>query len=1261
MLMKKRFPQLLLSAIVVLAIMLSTFRLPPVYAQGTSGVVRTFNAQTGKLSFITPQSGPVLPAAQALGGTSLSQRRADPAMALVRRFSAEFGLKNPEQDLIERQAHLLENGRLTVRYQQTYQGIPVMGAELIVNTNENGDLYSINGEVSPDLSLPVEPVIDPAQAQDSAVQTMAKLYQKTPSDFRVSSPELWIFDPSLIMAESRPAELVWRMEVTSVDERVPVRELVLGNARSGKISLHFNQIDTAWPMHSFSKVAKPLATSQLIEKGSSLAALSLDVATYTAGNGTVLPGQFLCDETKPSCTNGVDLPADKAHAYAIGTFNLYAAQYGRNSIDNQGMQIISSVHYDVDYGNAFWSGTQMVYGDGYGFALADDVVAHELTHGVTQHESNLFYFYQSGAINESFSDLWGEFYDQTNSQGNDADAVKWQIGEDISGLGAIRDMRDPTLFDQPDKMSSSLYAQDEFDNGGVHTNSGVNSKAAYLMVSGGNFNSKTISALGWVKTAAIYYEVNTNLLSSGADYSDLYFALQRACSNLIGQKGITSADCTEVKDAIDSVEMNSQPVPNFNTDVPYCDQGTPKAIVFTDGLESGTGNWTFNNGNQIRWQLDSIDGPYAHSGHHSLYADDLPEELTDASARLVSLTIPGNAYLHFSHAFQFESLLGYLDGGVLEYSLNGGGTWQDAGSLINFNGYRDIISSDFENPLGGRPAFVGSSHGYIGTRLNLASLVGKTVAFRWRMGLSALGLGDLFEWPSGWWVDDVKLYTCSSVPSAFKKISPPNNSTGVPLSTTLAWESNPSASYYQYCYDIINDNQCNRTWIVPITATSAQISNLGANIKYYWQVRAVNAVGITEADNQSWGTFTTTSSLPAGTANIEAFVGVIQRGKYSLGSGQSLRESYTGVNNGPVKLTSTNSIPFIGAERVIYKVNGVNASFSEMMALPSSQLDKIYWLPWYNNVDLDTQLRFANISGTAATVHIYIGGQEMTGSPFALAAGASTRKSFPGVNKGPVKIESNVNIVAAERVIYKISGINTSFSEMMALPNKQLNKLYWLPWYNNVEFDTQLRFANVSSTPATVHVFIGGTEMPGSPFSLAAGASTRKSFPGVNKGLVKIESNVNIVAAERVIYKVNGVNTSFSEMMALPTGQVSVIYWLPWYNNVDLDTQLQFANVGSQQATVHVFIRGVEVAGSPFTLAPGGSTRKSFPSVNSGPVKIASNVAIVASERVIYKVNGINTSFSEMMGLANQFLDTTYWLPWYNNVELDTQLRFGVP
>ena len=306
--------------------------------------------------------------------------------------------------------------------------------------------------------------------------------------------------------------------------------------------------------------------------------------------------------------------------------------------------------------------------------------------------------------------------------------------------------------------------------------------------------------------------------------------------------------------------------------------------------------------------------------------------------------------------------------------------------------------------------------------------------------------------------------------------------------------------------------------------------------------------------------YTATFNPASGCANIAVLVAGVQRGNYGLSSGASTRTSFVSLNNGPVKILSSNTVPLISAERVIYKVNGVNTSFSEMIGLPDNQLDTIYWLPWYNNVDLDTQLRFANATSSPATVHIRIGGSEMTGSPITLAAGESTRKSFPGVNSGPVQIQSNQNIVAAERLIYKVNGVNTSFTEMMALPNRQLDMVYWLPWYNNVDLDTQLRFANATSSPATVHVWIGGSEMIGSPITLAAGESTRKSFPGVNNGPVQIVSDhgVPIVAAERLIYKVNGKNTSFSEMMALPASQLNTTYWLPWYNNVDLDTQLRF-------------------------------------------------------------------------------------------------------
>jgi Zn-dependent metalloprotease len=101
------------------------------------------------------------------------------------------------------------NGRSSIRYQQKFNGVPVMAGELIVNTDDEGNLYSMNGEVSPDLSLDTQPTIDAKQAKASALQSMTKWYQNNSDDFTTTEPELWIFDESLLQPSTRPIELVW--------------------------------------------------------------------------------------------------------------------------------------------------------------------------------------------------------------------------------------------------------------------------------------------------------------------------------------------------------------------------------------------------------------------------------------------------------------------------------------------------------------------------------------------------------------------------------------------------------------------------------------------------------------------------------------------------------------------------------------------------------------------------------------------------------------------------------------------------------------------------------------------------------------------------------------------------------------------------------------------------------------------------------------------------------------------------------------------
>jgi hypothetical protein len=495
------------------------------------------------------------------------------------------------------------------------------------------------------------------------------------------------------------------------------------------------------------------------------------------------------------------------------------------------------------------------------------------------------------------------------------------------------------------------------------------------------------------------------------------------------------------------------------------------------------------------------------------------------------------------------------------------------------------------------------------------------------------------------------------------------NTVGSNYDTVLGvWEGDRGVLNSLACDDDSAGNKVSDL-AVPVTAGNTYYieaalwwGNLDANTSGDGKVSHTKMPGAAKDSRDVRGDLAGTLVLNVSLVGVKTSINGALRGNYHVSPGSSTKKSFTGVDAGPVRIATMQGNQIIASERVIYKVNGVATSFSEMMALPASQVDRIYWLPWYNSKTLDTQLRIANVSSGEATVHVYIGDAEVTGSPLTIPAGMSVRKTFHKIDRGPVRIESNADIVASERVFFKVNGVDTSFSEMMALPARQVDRIYWLPWYNSKFMDTQLRIANVSPGEASVRVYIGGAEVAGSPFTIPVDTSKRLIFPNIDKGPVRIESNADIVASERVFYKAAGnISVSYSETMALPEKLLDTMYWLPWYNSKFMDTQLRIANVGPGEANVHVYIGGTEVAGSPFAISMGVSKRLTLPRIDKGPVKIESNMDIVVSERVIYKVDNIPTSFSEMMGLPNDLLDVSYWLPWYNNKTLDTQLRFGVP
>lgn len=647
-------------------------------------------------------------------------------------YAALFGLQNATSETSAIKHRDSADGRSMTRFQQKYQGIPVIAGELLVNQTALHQLSSISGRVSPKINLDTTPVKTSEEAVATALGGMLKWYRLPADQFDVSAPTLSIYDSRLMTPFADPIALVWQMEIKA-RAILPIREFVLVNANTGAVVLHFNQV--------------PHAKNRL---------------TYDANNTTAMPGTLVCNEANPTCTGG-STDAVFAHRYAGTTYDFYSTILGRDGINGTGMTMISSVKicpagYACPYANAFWNGTQMAYGQGY--AVSEDVVGHELTHGVTENESGLNYYYQSGAINESFSDVFGELIQQSNISEPISPANRWLMGEQLS-IGAIRSMKDPTLYSDPDKMTSPFYNATTSDSGGVHTNSGVNNKAAYLMVDGGSFNGKTVAALGLTKTVKIYYRVQTNLLTSGSDYLDLHNALYQACQDLIGTSGINSSDCLAVQNATLAVEMHLEPSAGFMPSAAFCPAGqSVGSVVFGDGFESNTANWTLSHASgTVDWARVNY---YATSGLYSLFGADntVSSDLTATMASNIVAT--ANTHLWFNHAFDFEP---EYDGGVLEYSTNGGSTWSDASALYaEGQNYSGVLVAD--NVLAGRSAFTSVSHGYVSSRYSLSTLAGQSVRFRWR------SVSDSSAARDGWYVDDVRIHTCSA---AATPPGPPTN------------------------------------------------------------------------------------------------------------------------------------------------------------------------------------------------------------------------------------------------------------------------------------------------------------------------------------------------------------------------------------------------------------------------------------------------------------------------------------------------------
>ncbi|MBK9946345.1 MAG: M4 family metallopeptidase [Nitrospira sp.] len=261
---------------------------------------------------------------------------------------------------------------------------------------------------------------------------------------------------------------------------------------------------------------------------------------YDAKNGgfNQLPGTLVRSEGDPKSD---DPAVNEAYANAGTTYSFYKKFFGRNSLDDRGMTLVSSVHLGQKLNNAFWTGDQMCYGDGDSrifirFTKSLDVVGHELTHGVVSHTCNLEYQNESGALNEHFADVFGSLVKQWRRR-QTVKKANWLIGSDIMGPETLaKGLRtftedkayenDPLLGTDPQPKHLKNKYKGTADNGGVHINSGIPNHAFYLVAMG-------LGGKAWEKAGSIWYKTMLKLTTT-SQFKDMVEATTESASTLYG-------------------------------------------------------------------------------------------------------------------------------------------------------------------------------------------------------------------------------------------------------------------------------------------------------------------------------------------------------------------------------------------------------------------------------------------------------------------------------------------------------------------------------------------------------------------------------------------------------------------------------------------------------------------------------------------------------------------------------------------------------
>ena len=452
------------------------------------------------------------------------------------------------------------------RFEQTYAGIPVENSMFIAHV-KNGKLVSVSGNIITDFDVTMDQksaaraIADKDALQNAIKHVNAKSYAWQDAAMESSLKEIkkdlkatyfptvskvWYSEGDNI--NPGKLRLSWKVDIYATDP--DSRAYYFIDAQTGNV---IGQKDIM-VMTDATGTANTLYSGTQTIHSDKVSANSYRLRDFTRGQGVItLLAKNKADITSTSANWNLALPEQNgldAHWGVEMTYDFYKVNFNRNSVDNKGLALYSYVNKGgfLYIDNASWDGTAMNYGKRSGSqkgVTGIDVTGHELTHGVTQYTSKLVYSGESGAINESMSDIMGksvQFWAKP-------DDINWQLSNDMGWI--IRDFSNPNLKNQPDTYKGTFWYTGNNNSTLVHTNSGVGNFMFYLLVTGGaGTNDKgdkyAVTGIGLSKADQIIYRTETTYLISTSSYADWRTACINAATDLYGA---ASNEVKQVKNA----------------------------------------------------------------------------------------------------------------------------------------------------------------------------------------------------------------------------------------------------------------------------------------------------------------------------------------------------------------------------------------------------------------------------------------------------------------------------------------------------------------------------------------------------------------------------------------------------------------------------------------------------------------------------------------------------------------------------------------